>query len=55
MAPLVIMTILLGIYPALVLDIMGPSVNALLENVTSAQAAAADAVPAAAEATVEAH
>ncbi len=55
MAPLVIMTILLGIYPALVLDIIGPSVNALLENVTSAQAAAADAVPAAVEATVEAH
>ncbi|MBE9476376.1 MAG: NADH-quinone oxidoreductase subunit M [Proteobacteria bacterium] len=40
MAPLVIMTILLGIYPALVLDIIGPSVDALLENVTSAQAAA---------------
>ncbi len=40
MAPLVIMTILLGVYPALVLDIIGPSVNALLENVTSAQAAA---------------
>jgi NADH-quinone oxidoreductase subunit M len=38
--PLVIMTILLGIYPALVLDIIGPSVDALLENVTSAQAAA---------------
>ncbi len=40
MAPLVIMTILLGVYPALVLDIIGPSVDALLENVTSAQAAA---------------
>jgi NADH-quinone oxidoreductase subunit M len=52
MAPLVIMTLLLGIYPALVLDIIGPSVDALLENVTSAQAAAADAVPAAA---VKAH
>ncbi len=38
--PLVFMTILLGIYPALVLDIIGPSVDALLENVTSAQAAA---------------
>jgi NADH-quinone oxidoreductase subunit M len=38
--PLVIMTILLGVYPALVLDIIGPSVDALLENVTSAQAAA---------------
>ena len=40
MAPLVIMTLLLGIYPALVLDVIGPSVDALLENVTSAQAAA---------------
>lgn len=52
MAPLVVMTLLLGIYPALVLDIIGPSVNALLENVTSAQAAASEAVPAAA---VKAH
>ncbi len=40
MTPLVIMTLLLGIYPALVLDIIGPSVDALLENVTSAQAVA---------------
>jgi NADH-quinone oxidoreductase subunit M len=40
MAPLIILTIVLGIYPALVLDIIGPSVSALLENVTSAQAAA---------------
>jgi len=55
MAPLIIMTILLGVYPALVLDIIGPSVNALLENVTSAQAAAADAVPAAADAATKAH
>ncbi|PCH94184.1 MAG: NADH-quinone oxidoreductase subunit M, partial [Rhodobacteraceae bacterium] len=39
MAPLIIMTILLGIYPALVLDIIGPSVTALVENVTSAQEA----------------
>ncbi|MEM8788323.1 MAG: NADH-quinone oxidoreductase subunit M [Pseudomonadota bacterium] len=31
-APLVVMTILLGVYPALVLDIIGPSVSALLEN-----------------------
>jgi NADH-quinone oxidoreductase subunit M len=42
--PLVIMTILLGVYPALVLDIIGPSVDALLENVTSAQAAAKTAM-----------
>jgi NADH-quinone oxidoreductase subunit M len=40
LGPLVAITIVLGIYPALVLDIIGPSVNALLENVTSAQAAA---------------
>ena len=44
MAPLVIMTLVLGIYPALLLDIIGPSVDALLENVTSAQAAAHAAV-----------
>jgi len=37
MAPLVIMTILLGIYPVLVLDIIGPSVEALLGQVTEAQ------------------
>ncbi|MFT4715198.1 MAG: NADH-quinone oxidoreductase subunit M [Paracoccaceae bacterium] len=32
MAPLVVMTILLGIYPALVLDIIGPSVSALVHD-----------------------
>jgi len=31
-APLVVMTLLLGIYPALVLDVIGPSVEALLQN-----------------------
>ncbi len=31
-APLVFMTLLLGVYPALVLDLIGPSVAALLEN-----------------------
>jgi len=31
-APLVIMTILLGVYPSLVTDIVGPSVEALLHN-----------------------
>ncbi len=31
-APLVVMTILLGVYPALVLDAIGPSVTALLNN-----------------------
>lgn len=30
--PLVFMTLLLGVYPALVLDIIGPSVKALVEN-----------------------
>ncbi|MEM9784767.1 MAG: NADH-quinone oxidoreductase subunit M, partial [Pseudomonadota bacterium] len=29
-APLVVMTILLGVYPALVTDIIGPSVSALI-------------------------
>ncbi len=43
-APLVFMTLLLGIYPALVLDIIGPSVEALVNNyhaVIPADAAAA--------------
>ena len=31
-APLVVMTLLLGIYPSLVTDIIGPSVTALVEN-----------------------
>jgi NADH-quinone oxidoreductase subunit M len=42
-APLVAMTLLLGIYPALVLDVIGPSVAALVENYDTA-VAAADAV-----------
>ena len=37
--PLVIMTLLLGIYPALVTDIIGPSVTALVVQVETAQAA----------------
>ena len=36
MVPLVIMTLLLGIYPALVLDLIGPSVANLVEHVQSA-------------------
>jgi NADH-quinone oxidoreductase subunit M len=40
-APLIIMTILLGIYPALVLDMTGPSVQALVENFHAATAEAA--------------
>ncbi len=39
-APLVVMTILLGVYPALALDIIGPSVAALSQNYQSALAAA---------------
>ncbi|MEO1177171.1 MAG: proton-conducting transporter membrane subunit, partial [Pseudomonadota bacterium] len=39
-APLVAMTILLGVYPALALDIIGPSVAALSQNYQSALAAA---------------
>jgi len=42
-APLIVMTILLGVYPALVLDIIGPSVTALVTNYDKALAAA-DAV-----------
>jgi NADH-quinone oxidoreductase subunit M len=34
-APLVVMTILLGVYPSLVTDIIGPSVSALIENFES--------------------
>ena len=39
-APLVVMTILLGVYPALVLDIIGPSVAALVTQYDTALAAA---------------
>jgi NADH-quinone oxidoreductase subunit M len=39
-APLVVMTILLGVYPRLVTDITGPSVEALISNVETAQALA---------------
>ncbi|MEP2030068.1 MAG: NADH-quinone oxidoreductase subunit M [Paracoccaceae bacterium] len=39
-APLVVMTILLGVYPALVLDITGPSVEALVSHYDTALAAA---------------
>ena len=34
-APLVVMTILLGVYPALILDIIGPSVAALVDPTTT--------------------
>ena len=39
-APLVVGTILLGIYPSLITDVFGPSVEALLAQVDAAQAAA---------------
>ena len=39
-APLVVMTLLLGIYPALILDVTGPAVAALVDNYDSALAAA---------------
>ncbi|MGB7242873.1 MAG: NADH-quinone oxidoreductase subunit M [Sulfitobacter sp.] len=39
-APLVVMTLLLGVYPALVLDIIGPSVAALVGNYDTALSAA---------------
>ncbi len=35
-APLVVLTLLLGLYPAVVLDITGPSVEALLQNFNNA-------------------
>jgi NADH-quinone oxidoreductase subunit M len=47
-APLVVMTILLGVYPSLVLDVIGPSVTALLDHVEPIVAAgSAAAEPAA--------
>ena len=42
-APLVVMTILLGVYPSLVTDIIGPSVTALLDQYQAAVPASADA------------
>ncbi len=38
MAPLVVMTVLLGVYPALVLDLIGPSVSDLVAGVETALA-----------------
>ncbi|APE43132.1 NADH-quinone oxidoreductase subunit M [Sulfitobacter alexandrii] len=43
-APLVVMTLLLGVYPSLVLDMIGPSVAALVENYDLALEAAGTAV-----------
>ncbi|WP_321362803.1 NADH-quinone oxidoreductase subunit M [uncultured Celeribacter sp.] len=41
-APLVAMTLLLGVYPALVLDLIGPSVSALIDNYHAALPMMAD-------------
>jgi NADH-quinone oxidoreductase subunit M len=45
-APLVVMTLLLGVYPALVLDIIGPSVESLVFNYETALASAPSATAA---------
>jgi NADH-quinone oxidoreductase subunit M len=45
MAPLILFTLLLGIYPALVLDIIGPSVEALVLNFETVVGAAQTAAP----------
>lgn len=47
-APLVVMTLLLGVYPALVTDIIGPSVEALISQYDLALADASSAVKTAA-------
>ncbi len=47
-APLVVMTLLLGVYPSLVTDIIGPSVAALVDHVEAAQSAFAPTTPTAA-------
>ena len=39
-APLIAMTLLLGVYPALALDLIGPSVEALVGNYDQALAQA---------------
>jgi len=51
MAPLVFMTLLLGVYPSLVTDIIGPSVENLLINYNSALATTADFAASATAAT----
>jgi NADH-quinone oxidoreductase subunit M len=48
-APLVVMTILLGVYPSLVIDITGPAVAALLTDYQTAVLDAAPAIQVAAE------
>jgi len=48
-APLIIMTILLGLYPALLLDLIGPSVDALISNFNDATAGLINAAAAVSE------
>jgi NADH-quinone oxidoreductase subunit M len=43
-APLIVMTLLLGVYPALITDIIGPSTTALISNYDTALDAAEAAV-----------
>jgi len=43
MAPLVVVTVLFGVYPSLALDLFGPTVEAMLAGVAEAQQAAAPA------------
>ncbi|MDH3665314.1 MAG: NADH-quinone oxidoreductase subunit M [Paracoccaceae bacterium] len=45
MAPLVVLTILFGVYPSLATDLFAPTVEALVENVNTALAAAEQAQP----------
>ncbi|MCB1366959.1 MAG: NADH-quinone oxidoreductase subunit M [Rhodobacteraceae bacterium] len=47
-APLVVMTILLGVYPSLALDVIGPSVAALLQQIEPIVSAGGDVAAAAA-------
>ena len=47
MAPLAVMTILLGLYPSLATDLFGPTVQALVENLNTALAQAQTVVMAA--------
>ena len=47
-APLVVMTLLLGVYPALILDLIGPSVAALVDNYDAAKEVAGAALQTAA-------
>jgi len=49
-APLVVLTLLFGVYPSLALDMFGPATEALLDNIETARAGADALVTAAAQA-----